>query len=139
MTARLPIAHFRVTTRVEPASAAITLDREAPVTGSIDRELLRDGTIHRIVVSAPGYRRAEFEFRDYFSSPEIVLVREEPVAAVTPTPVAPTPAVVAPVPVAPTRPEGEGGRRGRNRRDAGVARQQAPAEPETGSNGVAIR
>ena len=141
VTARIAIPRFRVTTRVEPSSAAITLDREAPVTGSIDRELLRDGTIHRIVVSAPGYRRAEFEFRDYFSSPEIVLVREEPVAAVTPpTPTAvPTPTVTPTEPVVAARPEGEGGRRGRNRRDAGVARQQTPTEPETGSNGVAIR
>ncbi len=142
VSARPGPARFRVTTRVEPASAAITLDREAPVTGSIDRELARDGAIHRIVVSAPGYRRAEFEFRDLFSSPEIVLVREEPSGA--------TPVVAAPVTdagaVVAQRAEATDTRRGRSRRDAGVgsgrersARNAQPTEPETGSNGVAIR
>ncbi|MFO0653060.1 MAG: protein kinase [Polyangiales bacterium] len=144
VTARPAPARFRVTTRVVPASAAITLDREAPVTGSIDRELARDGSIHRIVVSAPGYRRAEFEFRDLFSSPEIVLVREEPAAEPTPAVAAPT--VTDAGTVVAQRAEATDTRRGRNRRDAGAgggrdrnARNTQAAEPETGSNGVAIR
>ena len=74
---------FHVITRVDPPGAAISLDQEAPVTGSIDRALPIDGRIHRLVVSAPGYRRAEFSFRDHFASPEIVLVpdTQRPAAA----------------------------------------------------------
>jgi serine/threonine-protein kinase len=121
-------ARFRVHTRVVPESAALTLDREAPVTGSIDRELVRDGATHRLVASAPGYRRMEFEFRDSFASPEIVLVREgptEPVAVAAP-----------PVAVAPdAEPQPRRRTRTRRRNDEG----SPSGGTEIGANGVTIR
>jgi serine/threonine-protein kinase len=124
---RVAPARFRVRARVVPETAALVLDQEAPVTGSLDRELVRDGQAHRLVATAPGYRRAEFEFRDEFASPEIVLVREEPapvVAQNTPTPTEATPE-------APTdRP-----RRRRSRR----SERSGESSAETGANGVTIR
>jgi len=130
---------FRVSVRAQPASASIVLDQEAPVVGFIDRALSRDGRSHRVMVSAPGYRSAEFTFRDEFSVPEVALVRDEPPPAPPPPAVAVVAPVVAPV-LAPAALVGPRGRRVRGERagraDAGP---QAPAAPETGSNGVAIR
>ena len=144
---------IRVSTRVTPASASIVLDQEAPVTGSIDRALPVDGREHRLVVSAPGYRREEFTFRVEFSSPEIVLARDESVSPAAPAaaPVAPAapaePAVAPPPPAVEVSAAEAAARRMRGHRgDAGAARargsrpaEAAPAAPETGSNGVAIR
>jgi hypothetical protein len=130
-------ARFRVRVRAHPETASIVLDREAPVVGAIDRELARDGRSHRVMVSAPGYRSAEFSFRDEFSVPEVALVRDEPPPA-PPTPPAPVVAVTAP-PVQPAVAVAPRGRRVRaGRADAGAG-AQTPAAPETGSNGVAIR
>jgi hypothetical protein len=128
-------ATFRVSVRAQPATASIVLDQEAPVVGAIDRRLTRDGRSHRVLVSAPGYRNAEFTFRDQFTVPEVALVREEPPVAAP---------VVAPVvaPVAVTAPDaGVRGRRGRGERPGRppAAQGERPREPETGSNGVAIR
>jgi serine/threonine-protein kinase len=126
-------ARFRVRVRAQPETASIVLDREAPVVGAIDRELARDGRSHRVMVSAPGYRSAEFTFRDEFSVPEVALVRDEPPPAPPPPPVV---AVTAP-PVQPAVAVAPRGRRVRaGRADAGAPTQAAP---ETGSNGVAIR
>jgi serine/threonine-protein kinase len=126
-TRRVAPARFRVRARVVPETAALVLDQEAPVTGSLDRELVRDGQAHRLVATAPGYRRAEFEFRDEFASPEIVLVRDEPAPVVAQNTAAPAETATE----APT----ERSRRRRSRR----SEHSTASSAETGANGVTIR
>jgi len=128
---------FRVSVHAQPATASIVLDQEAPVVGALDRLLTRDGRAHRVLVSAPGYRNAEFTFRDTFTVPEVALVRDEPPPApAAPAVAAPAPAAPAVAPVA-----ARAGRRVRGDRTARTQPAQGtqPSGPETGSNGVAIR
>jgi len=102
-----PVAPLRyeVAVEVTPSSATLTLDGEAPVTGSLRRELPRDGNAHTLRVAAPGYEAQSLTFRDAPPVRSISLTAAPVVAA--PVVAAPVVALVPAAPrhaVAPVRP-----------------------------------
>jgi hypothetical protein len=89
--ARKPPARYRLDVTVSLGSAHLDLDGQTVGTGSIDRELARDGAEHTLVIAAPGFQPARFTFRDRPPPQDVTL---EPIAAgarkADPSPVATT-------------------------------------------------
>jgi serine/threonine-protein kinase len=71
---------YRVATTASPTGAEIELDGETIAGGSLDRELPRDGSEHRLVIRAPAHATREILFRD---TPPPTHVELEPVAEPT--------------------------------------------------------
>ena len=77
---------FVVALETEPATARIEIDGELAGVGHASRSLARDGSEHRLRVSANGYQSAELTFSDSRRPPERVVLMAVPqqvVAAVT--------------------------------------------------------
>ena len=80
---------FPVAIEPTPSNAQVVLDDGEPVGGALRLELPKDGTRHRLMVSAPGYVRRELFFLDVSPPESIVLrrarTRREPTPAPEPT------------------------------------------------------
>jgi serine/threonine-protein kinase len=78
---------FVLDVTAEPSSARFELDGQPAGNGRLNRILPRDGTDHRLVARAPGYRDTEIVFADH-SPPSRLTLAPEPVAAPLPRPAA---------------------------------------------------
>jgi serine/threonine-protein kinase len=93
--ATAPTPSFRVEVAADPPTATLELDGDPAGIGTLRRTLPKDGSGHRLVAHAPGYRDAIVRFTDEPPPPRLNL---EPVPPEAP----PTTVVAAP---AATRPE----------------------------------
>ena len=86
-SAQTPVAEFSVLIGADPPQAAIVLDGRQVGVGQLARSLPRDGRIHEIVCSAPGYVSERLVFRDAPPRQRVVLARrEDSVPAPEPSP-----------------------------------------------------
>jgi hypothetical protein len=76
---------FVLDVTADPPSARFELDGAPAGNGRLNRILPRDGTDHRLVVKAPGYRDTEVVFADH-SPPSRLTLAPDPVAAAAPQP-----------------------------------------------------
>ncbi|MBK6533848.1 MAG: hypothetical protein IPF99_30955 [Deltaproteobacteria bacterium] len=129
---------FRLSLRTVPATARIELDGQPVGTGSLTRELPRDGRSHALRVTADGYQPEMLMFADVAPAELVTLNRRATEAA------APALVVVAPVARTVPPPEVAAGAgaepRGAWASRAGRSRPRwRPGDPEDAGGGAAIR
>jgi hypothetical protein len=88
---------FALSTRIDPASAVIWLDRHPVATGHLDIVLPRDGSTHELRVAAPGFIPVTLLFADV-PPPEKIQLESMPSASGDPL----LEPALAPVAIAPT-------------------------------------
>jgi len=92
---------YRVEVTTDPPTATLELDGELAGVGNVRRELPKDGTTHRLVAHAPGFRDAMVRFSDEPPTDRLAL---EPLPPEQPTAEAHPTATPEPHPVAGPRP-----------------------------------
>jgi serine/threonine-protein kinase len=143
-------ATFRLNLRTVPESARIDLDGQPAGSGTLTRDLPRDGRSHSLRVSADGYEPEMLMFADVAPAEQVTLRRHDVAQAVAPVRNPPvvrpvTPPVAAPrVVEAPLANESQPNRAGRVRRpqggsnfgaDQGTLRMPAAVAPRPATGG----
>lgn len=138
-TPQRPAATYRVTVRVEPPTAALTLDDLPAATGAGAWEVPRDGRTHTLRASAPSYRTQALTFRDAPPPERLVLERDLQVIASPPSSAVGAPRAPAAAPDSPRPPRTSAPRRPSQRRypPPSFGAPSAPT-PSAGSQGVGI-
>jgi hypothetical protein len=79
--ALVPPEEFLVHVEAQPDQAEIRLDDKLVATRALTTRLPRDGRLHKVLVSAPGYVPELITFRDQATVEGITLERPAPIAA----------------------------------------------------------